>query len=59
MCILTRSKKRTKVNQISSNYVQGLQGKGKKMSQPIKSQGAIFADQLVRETQTWFKVLSI
>ena len=58
MCILTR-RKRTKVNQVSSNYVLGLQGKGKKMSQPIKGQGAIFADQLVRETQTWFKVLSI
>ena len=43
MCILSRSLK------VSSNAVQGLQGKIKKyISQPTRDQGAIFVDQSVR-----------
>ena len=59
MSILTRRKKGPRSIRFHQIMFRGCKGKVKKMSQPFKGQGAIFADQLVRETQTWFKVLSI
>ena len=58
MCILTRNLKGPRSIKFHRFPYRDCRGKVKKTtSQSIRDQGAIFVDQSVRETQTWFKVL--